>query len=207
MTPVKLLYLLPLAAALTHGQGQCVLELASQSDGGSRDLPFLFRRRRIRAETASSARRAWPQGGRRKSLHTVQAPFSWQTGMVYTVTAVITAAGPQQLSINGQSAGSVTGAFNPAQGTLYGSNVTIPARQPRTTCRRKPPSKSPTDRTPHVAPNGNTPIPLPLVLLAGGPVSWQTALHLESGEIDHHHGDIRVQRHGREPPSVRPVHR
>lgn len=48
---------------------------------------------------------------------------SWQTGVVYTAKAVINAAGPQQLSLNGQSLGSAQGVFMPVQGAFYGSDV------------------------------------------------------------------------------------
>ncbi len=115
-----------------------------------------------------------------KSLHTVQAPFSWQTGVVYTVTAVITGAGPQQLSINGQSAGSVVGAFTPAQGTLYASNAddsgTATEAYIVTQISLQVSNGS---NTVTVAPNGNAPVPLPLVLLGGGPVTWQNALTVD----------------------------
>jgi len=111
-----------------------------------------------------------------RSLHTVQAPFSWQTGVVYTATAVITSAGPQQLAINGQSAGSVVGAFTPASETLYGSKVndsgTANENYVSTQVSLQVSNGS---NSLSVAPNGNAPIPLPLVLLAAGPDPWQTA--------------------------------
>jgi len=111
-----------------------------------------------------------------KSLHTVQTPFSWQTGVLYTASATITSAGPQQLAINGQSAGSVASAFTPSSETLYGSNVNDSgtAVENYVTTQISLQVSNGTN-TLSVAPNGNAPIPLPLVLLASGPDPWETA--------------------------------
>src|SRR5579872_5167636 len=54
-------------------------------------------------------------------FHHVNAAQSWQTGVVYTVQAAITAAGPQRLTLNGQVLGTAQGAFKPAQGPFWGS--------------------------------------------------------------------------------------
>src|SRR5579863_7007187 len=122
--PIKISGLLLLAAAGAHGQGQCVLELASQSDGATSGFTLsLSAAADSSGNCQLSSLMLGLSVGNGKSLHTVQAPFSWQTGVVYTATAVITSAGPQQLAINGQAAGSVVGAFTPASETLYGSNV------------------------------------------------------------------------------------
>jgi len=47
----------------------------------------------------------------------------WQAGQTYTANVVLTAAGPQQLFLNGQLAGTATGTFTPMPGALYGSEV------------------------------------------------------------------------------------
>ena len=181
MTLVKLLCLLPLGAALAHGQNQCVLELASQSDKANSG--FILSLSAAADSSGNCQLGSVMLGlsvGNGKSLHTVQAPFSWQTGVVYTVTAVITGAGPQQLSINGQSAGSVAGAFVPAQGTLYASNVDDSGTATEAYIVNQISLQvSNGSNTVTVAPNGNAPIPLPLVLLGGGPVTWQTALTVD----------------------------
>jgi hypothetical protein len=105
-------------------------------------------------------------------FHHVSVAQAWQTGVVYTAKAVITAAGPQQLSLNGQALGTAQGVFKPAQGAFFGSDAAD--------------SASVTDayivtqislevsngaRSFSVAPNGSNPVPLPLVLIAGA-VPW-----------------------------------
>jgi len=55
----------------------------------------------------------------------------WQTGMVYIAEAIITPAGPQQLFLNGQSAGTNQALFAPAQGSLFGSLVNNDAKATR----------------------------------------------------------------------------
>jgi hypothetical protein len=116
--PIKILGLLLLAATGAHGQGQCVLELASQSDGATSGFTLSLS---AAADSSGNCQLSSLMLGLKvgdgRSLHTVQAPFSWQTGVVYTATAVLTSAGPQQLAINGQSAGSVVGAFTQASET------------------------------------------------------------------------------------------
>ncbi|HUA58864.1 MAG TPA: IPT/TIG domain-containing protein [Verrucomicrobiae bacterium] len=181
MTTVKLLCLLTLGAALAHGQNQCVLELASQSDEvHSGFILFLSAAADSSGNCQLGSVTLGLSVGNGKSLHTVQAPFSWQTGVVYTATAVITGAGPQQLSINGQSAGSVAGAFVPAQGTLYASNVNDSGTATEAYIVTQISLQvSNGSNTVSVAPNGNAPIPLPLVLLGGGPVPWETALTVD----------------------------
>ena len=47
----------------------------------------------------------------------------WQAGQTYTANVVLTAAGPQQLFLNGQLVGTATGSFTPMPGALYGSEV------------------------------------------------------------------------------------
>ena len=108
-------------------------------------------------------------------FHHVSVAQPWQTGVVYTAKAVITAAGPQQLSLNGQALGTAQGVFKPAQGAFFGSDAAD--------------SASVTDayivtqislqvsngaRSFSVAPNGNNPVPLPLILMSGA-VPWPAA--------------------------------
>ncbi len=179
--PLKISGLLLLAAAGGYSQNQCRLDLANQSGNATSGF------------TLSLVAAADPNGncqlgsvqvglnvGDGKSSHTVQAPFSWQTGVVYTVTAVLSSAGPQQLSIDGQSAGSVVGGFTPAPGTFYASNVNDTGTATEAyivTQISLQVSNGSNSLT--VTPNGTSPVPLPLVLLAGGPVPWQTALTVD----------------------------
>ena len=104
------------------------------------------------------------------ALRHVDASFPWQTGFVYTAKAAITAAGPQPLSINGQAAGSAQGAFKPAQGALFGSLIADSGTASEAyVVDEISLLVSNGSNTLLVAPNANTPLPTPLILLAGGP--------------------------------------
>ena len=48
---------------------------------------------------------------------------AWVEGHTYTAKAVVTAAGPQQLFLDGQLVGTANGAFRPMPGAIYGSEV------------------------------------------------------------------------------------
>jgi uncharacterized protein (TIGR03437 family) len=48
---------------------------------------------------------------------------AWVEGHTYTAKAVLTAAGPQQLYLDGQLVGTANGAFQPMPGAIYGSEV------------------------------------------------------------------------------------
>ena len=169
-----------LSAAGAFGQNQCRLQLAGQSDGSTNG--FILS---LLASPDSSGKCLLGSVsleldvGNGTSLHNVRAPFSWQTGVVYTARAVITAAGPQQLFLNGQSIGTVQSAFQPSQSTLFGS--------------RGADSGSVTDEyiitqislaasnganNFSYAPNGNSPVPLPLVLMSG-PAPWPAAFTVD----------------------------
>src|SRR5579872_5329467 len=56
-------------------------------------------------------------------FHRVSASRTWQPGVVYTAKAVISASGPQQLSLNGQSLGTAQAAFKPVDGMFLGSDA------------------------------------------------------------------------------------
>src|SRR5215472_418177 len=105
-------------------------------------------------------------------FHHISASQAWQTGTVYTATAVITGAGPQRLSLNGQSLGTATGAFLPAQGTFFGSDIADSgaATESYVVTQISLQVSNGSNSFP-IAPNGSSPIPLPLMLMSGA-VPW-----------------------------------
>jgi len=175
MITSSLLLLLPAAA---RGQNQCRFYLANHSDGNSGLILSL--------ETSAGSSGNCQLGslnlrltvGDGSALHHVDAAFSWQTGVVYTAKAVITAAGPQQLSINGQSVGSVQGTFKSSQATFSASLVddsgTVTEGYMVSEISLQVSNGA---NTLTLAPNGNNPVPIQLILLAGGPAPWQTSFN------------------------------
>jgi uncharacterized protein (TIGR03437 family) len=105
-------------------------------------------------------------------FHHISAAQAWQTGMVYTARAVITGTGPQQLTLNGQALGTAQGVFKPSQGAFFGSDAENSASATEAYIVTQISLQvSNGARSFSVAPNGNNPIPLPLVLMAGT-VPW-----------------------------------
>jgi hypothetical protein len=104
--------------------------------------------------------------------HRAVVSSSWQTGVVYTARAVFTAAGPQQIYLNGQLVGTVQGAFQPAQGILYGSHVG--AAQGTPAYILTPISLQVSNRTNSLSlpPDTDGTFPLPLTLMEGSPAPW-----------------------------------
>lgn len=105
-------------------------------------------------------------------FHHVSSASSWQTGVVYTVKAAITGTGPQQLSLNGQPLGTAQGVFKPLQGTFFGSNIAdqgSPTEAYIVTEISLQVSNGSNSFS--IAPNGNNPVPLPLLLMSGA-VPW-----------------------------------
>lgn len=108
-------------------------------------------------------------------FHHVSASQAWQTGVVYTATASITGAGPQRLSLNGQSLGTATGVFKPLQGTFFGSDIAdsgAPTEAYVVTQISLQVSNGSNSFS--ITPNGSNPAPLPLVLMSGA-VPWPAA--------------------------------
>src|SRR5579872_1251920 len=158
-----------------HAQNQCRFYLANQSDGSSGLILSLETSADSSGKCLLSSVNLRLATGDGAAFHHIDAAVSWQTGIVYTAKAVITAAGPQQLSINGQPAGSAQGAFKPAQGTLSASLVADSGTAAESYIITQISLQvSNASNTLSLAPNGNNPIPIPLTLLAGGPALWQT---------------------------------
>ena len=110
-------------ATCARGQTQCRFYLANHAEANSGILLVLESAADANGECALSSMNLRLNVGDGTSMHHVDASFAWQTGVVYTATAVITAAGPQQLSINGQNAGSLEASFQPAQATFSASLI------------------------------------------------------------------------------------
>ena len=116
--------LLLLLVAAAHAQTVCRFELADQSDGASSGFIFSL------LASADSNGNCQPASvmlrldvGDGTTLHTLEAPFSFQTGVVYTATATVSTTGALQISLNGQSLGTAQHNFQPGpQGTLYASD-------------------------------------------------------------------------------------
>jgi uncharacterized protein (TIGR03437 family) len=157
-----------------HAQTQCHFYLANHTGANSGILLVLESAADANGKCALSGVNLRLNVGDGTAMHHVDGSFAWQTGVVYTAKAVITAAGPQQLSINGQTAGAVQGAFAPAQATLSASLIADAAGATETYMVTQI-SLQVTNgsNTLSVAPNGNNPLPIPLILLAGGPAPWQ----------------------------------
>jgi len=165
--------LLALAAG-ARAQSQCHFYLANHADGNSGILLVLESAADASGKCALSGMNLRLNVGDGSAMHHVDGSFAWQTGLVYTATAVITAAGPQQLSINDQTAGSVQGAFMPAQATFAASLISDAAGATETYMVTQISLQvSNGSNTLSVAPNGKNPLPIPLTLLAGGPAPWQ----------------------------------
>jgi uncharacterized protein (TIGR03437 family) len=172
-----------LILSAAHAQNQCHFYLANQSDSCSGFLLALEGSVDSTGKCALGSVNLRLNVGDGSALHHVDAAFAWQTGVVYTAKAVITTAGPQQLSINGQPAGSVQGAFKPAQGTLAASQIadsgTATEAYLATQISLQVANGS---NTLSIAPNGNNPLPISLVLLSGGPAPWQTAFAVNAAQ-------------------------
>src|SRR5215471_3617017 len=113
--------------------------------------------------------------------HKVTATPAWQTGVVYTAKAVVTAAGPQQLSLNGQSSGSSAAVFKPAQTTVAGAEMADSGAATEAYLVTEI-SLQVTNgaNTVSIAPNGNAPLPLPLVLMAEGGTLWRAPFTVDA---------------------------
>ena len=126
MSPWRLFANVTSLMALAVGvraQTQCHFYLANHTDGNLGILLVLESAADASGKCALSGVNLRLNVGDGTAMHHVDGSFAWQTGVVYTAKAVITAAGPQQLSVNGQTVGSVQGAFMPAHATFSASLI------------------------------------------------------------------------------------
>lgn len=158
-----------------HAQTQCHFYLANHTDGNSGVLLALESSADANGKCALNGVNLRLNVGDGTAMRHVDAPFAWQNGLVYTVKAVLVAAGPQQLFINGQSVGSIQSGFKPAQATFAASQVNDPPGPSAETYMVSQISLQVTNgsNTISIAPNGNSPLPPALILLAGGASPWQ----------------------------------
>src|SRR5579872_3424033 len=166
--------LLTILTTHAQAQNQCRFYLVNHADGVSGLLLALDSDPDSTGKCSLSSVTLRLAVGDGASLHHFDAAFAWQTGVVYTAKAVITASGPQQLSINGQAMGAAQGSFQPAQVTLAASSIAdsgTVAEAYMVTQISLQVSNGANNLT--IAPNGNNPLPIPLVLLAQGPPIWQ----------------------------------
>jgi len=177
-------FLLPmcllLSALVAQAQNVCRLHLANQSDSATNG--FVLSLQSTADSSGNCQLSAVTLGldvGNGTTLHNLRVPFAWQTGVVYTTKAVVTAAGPQQLSLNGQSVGTLSTAFEPAQQTLLASlgadsgSVTDDYVVAQISLAV---SNGSTNFS--YAPNGNSGPPLPLILMSG-PAPWPVAFTVD----------------------------
>jgi hypothetical protein len=163
-------------AAQARAQNQCRFYLADHSDGSSGVTLSLEASSDSAGKCALSSVNLRLAVGDGTALHHVDASFPWQIGVVYTAQAMITAAGPQQLSINGQSMGSAHAVFKPAAGTFAGSEVADSGAPTEAYLASQISLQvSSGANSLNIAPNGSNPFPIPLVTLAGGPALWHTS--------------------------------
>ena len=187
MKPLRLFQVavfLLLSAAGARGQNVCRLHLAGQSDGATNG--FILSLQANPDSSGNCQLSSVTLGldiGNGTTLRNLRAPFSWQTGVVYTAKAVITAAGPQQLSLNGQSLGTLQSTFQPAQDTLLGSrgedsgSVTEGYVVTQISLQASNGSNNFS-----YSPNGNNAVPLPLILMSG-PAPWPAAFTVDSTQV------------------------
>lgn len=98
-----------LTAGLISAQPQCQFYLADQTAANQGFALHLEAQGDSKGSCQLSSVSLVLTVGDGAGYHKVTANPAWQTGAVYTAKAVITAAGPQQLSLNGQASGSSAG--------------------------------------------------------------------------------------------------
>src|ERR1051326_6896518 len=172
-----------LLSAGARAQNVCRIHLAAQSDGATNGFILLLE---ANPDSTGNCQLSSVTLGldvdNGNSLHTLRTPYAWQTGIVYTAKAVVTAAGPQQLSLNGQSMGSLQSSFQPAPETLFGSrgadsgSVTEEYVVTQISIQVSNGSNNNT-----YAPKASGPVPLPLILMSG-PAAWPTAFTVDPTE-------------------------
>ena len=172
-----------LVGAAAYAQSQCHFYLVNQSDSSSGFLLALEGAVDSTGKCPLNSVNLRLNVGDGVALHHVDAPFAWQNGVVYTAKAVLTAAGPQQMSINGQAVGSVSGAFKPAQETLAASQIADSGTATESYLVTQISLQvSNGSNNLSIAPNGSNPLPIPLILLAGGPAPWQAPFTMNAAQ-------------------------
>ena len=159
--------LLTLTAEQAHAQTQCRYYLANQSDTNQGLALSLEAPASSTGGCSLTAVNIILSVGDGAANHRLSVSQSWQTGVVYTAKAVITAAGPQQLFLNGTPLGTVQGAFKPVQGTFFGSQRGPAQGTPSYAVTQISVQVTSGSNSLSFAPNGANAIPLQLVLLAG----------------------------------------
>lgn len=110
------------------------------------------------------------------ALHHVESAFAWQIGTVYTARAVISGAGPQLLSVNGQALGSLQQSFAPASVALAASyEADLGTASKNYIANPLSIQVSNGTNSLNLSPNGGNPLPTALILLGSGPAIWNTA--------------------------------
>jgi uncharacterized protein (TIGR03437 family) len=169
-----------LSALGAQAQNLCLLHLANQSDSATNG--FILSLQSTPDSSGNCQLSAVTLGldvGNGTNLHNLRVSFAWQTGVVYTAKAVIMAAGPQQLSLNGQSVGTLPTAFEPAQQTLLaslGADSGSVTDDYVVTQLSLAVSNGSTNFS--YAPNGSSGPPLPLILMSG-PTPWPVAFTVD----------------------------
>lgn len=160
------------AAAPAVGQNLCRFFLANHADSVQGLTLSLEAQANASGVCSLSALSLNLSVGDGTGFHHVNAALPWQTGVVYTAKAVLTAAGPQQLSLNGQSLGSVTGVFQPLEGRFFGSDIAdLGTATEAYVVTQISLQASNGSNSFSIAPDGSAPVPLPLTLMSGA-VPW-----------------------------------
>lgn len=107
-----------------------------------------------------------------KSSNFVVSKPDWLLGHEYTVKAVLTTAGPQQLFLDGQLLGTSQASFQPLQRTLFGSEIPNWANGTAAYQVTQSALTIENGKNKLTLPAGGNDLPLPLILLAGGPTFW-----------------------------------
>jgi uncharacterized protein (TIGR03437 family) len=167
-------YLFALAVA-ADAQNVCRFYLADHSDSTQGLTLSLEAQANASGSCILSAVNINMSVGDGTGFHHVSVSQPWQTGVVYTAKALITAAGPQQLSLNGQSLGTAQGVFKPGQGTFFGSEIADSGTATEAyVVTQISLQVSNGSNSFSIAPNGTNPVPLPLALMSGA-VPWPAA--------------------------------
>jgi uncharacterized protein (TIGR03437 family) len=169
---MRLLTILILASGFIAAQPQCQFYLANQTSSSQGLALHLDAQADSKGMCALNSVNITLTVGDGTGYHHISVNPAWQTG-VYTAKAIITAGGPQQLLLNGQSLGNVQAVFKPSPGAFSGSSVADSATaNPAYMISEISLQVSNGSNNLSIAPNGNDPIPLPLVLMAEGGTLW-----------------------------------
>jgi len=170
-----------LASGLVFAQPQCQFYLADQTSANQGFALHLDAPADSKGACQLNSVSLTLTVGDGSGYHKVTASPAWQTGVVYTAKAVVTAAGPQQLSLNGQSLGSVSALFKPAQTILAGAeNADSGVGAESYVLTDISLQITNGANSVSIAPTGNDPLPLPLVLMSDGGTLWRAPFTVDS---------------------------